>query len=161
MKRSVAEKVFDVICLDSCCQLDYPASLCSQQQNSSFVIMPFSCSSVFPSNTNYDQQKIISLLGPLTLLTEIVQSRLQILLTSIVKKNVFLLSFYDKKAAIHEALCDNIDTRSVLEEMRSLVSQSNSYIAAKKSSRQMPNRLLLENISSYLSQMLKVCNSKQ
>ncbi|KFU94342.1 Cysteine--tRNA ligase, cytoplasmic, partial [Chaetura pelagica] len=64
--------------------------------------------------------------------------------------------FYDKKAAIHEALCDNIDTRSVLEEMRSLVSQSNSYIAAKKSSRQMPNRLLLENISSYLTQMLKI-----
>ena len=122
--------------------------------------MPFSHSSVFPSNINYDQQKIISLLGPLTLLTEILQSRLQILLTSIVKKNFFLLSFYDKKAAIHEALCDNIDTRSVLEEMRSLVSQSNSYIAAKKSSRQMPNRLLLENISSYLTQMLKVCNSK-
>uniref|UniRef100_A0A8C0I8J9 cysteine--tRNA ligase n=1 Tax=Bubo bubo TaxID=30461 RepID=A0A8C0I8J9_BUBBB len=65
-------------------------------------------------------------------------------------------NFYDKKAAIHEALCDNIDTRSVLEEMRSLVSQSNSYIAAKKSSRQMPNRLLLENISSYLTQMLKI-----
>uniref|UniRef100_A0A8V5FHU5 Cysteine--tRNA ligase, cytoplasmic n=1 Tax=Melopsittacus undulatus TaxID=13146 RepID=A0A8V5FHU5_MELUD len=65
-------------------------------------------------------------------------------------------NFYSKKAAIHEALCDNIDTRSVLEEMRSLVSQSNSYIAAKKSSRQMPNRLLLENISSYLTQMLKI-----
>ncbi|XP_017667941.1 cysteine--tRNA ligase, cytoplasmic isoform X1 [Pipra filicauda] len=65
-------------------------------------------------------------------------------------------NFYDKKAAIHESLCDNIDTRSVLEEMRSLVSQSNSYIAAKKSSREMPNRLLLENISSYLTQMLKI-----
>ncbi|XP_039923313.1 cysteine--tRNA ligase, cytoplasmic isoform X1 [Hirundo rustica] len=65
-------------------------------------------------------------------------------------------NFYEKKAAIHEALCDNIDTRSVLEEMRSLVSQSNSYIAAKKSSRQMPNRLLLENISFYLTQMLKI-----
>lgn len=122
--------------------------------------MPFSHSSVFTSNINYEQQKIISLLDPLTLLPQIFQSRLQILLTSIVKKNSFLHSFYDKKAAIHEALCDNIDTRSVLEEMRSLVSQSNSYIAAKKSSRQMPNRLLLENISSYLTQMLKVCNSK-
>ncbi|OXB63563.1 hypothetical protein ASZ78_008839 [Callipepla squamata] len=65
-------------------------------------------------------------------------------------------NFYDKKAAIHEALCDNVDTRSVLEEMRSLVSQSNSYIAAKKSARQMPNRLLLENISCYLTQMLKI-----
>ncbi|CAM2115447.1 cysteine--tRNA ligase, cytoplasmic isoform X1 [Caretta caretta] len=65
-------------------------------------------------------------------------------------------SFYDKKAAIHEALCDNIDTRTVLEEMRSLVSQSNSYIAAKKTARQMPNRLLLESISSFLTQMLKI-----
>nr|XP_032626145.1 cysteine--tRNA ligase, cytoplasmic [Chelonoidis abingdonii] len=65
-------------------------------------------------------------------------------------------SFYDKKAAIHEALCDNIDTRTVLEEMRSLVSQSNSYIAAKKTARQMPNRLLLQSISSYLTQMLKI-----
>ncbi|KAG6929419.1 cysteinyl-tRNA synthetase, partial [Chelydra serpentina] len=65
-------------------------------------------------------------------------------------------SFYDKKAAIHEALCDNIDTRTVLEEMRSLVSQSNSYIAAKKTARQMPNRLLLKSISSYLTQMLKI-----
>ncbi|KAM9147870.1 cysteine--tRNA ligase, cytoplasmic isoform 3-T3 [Pangshura tecta] len=65
-------------------------------------------------------------------------------------------SFYDKKAVIHEALCDNIDTRTVLEEMRSLVSQSNSYIAAKKTARQMPNRLLLESISSYLTQMLKI-----
>uniref|UniRef100_A0A8C8SPM1 Cysteine--tRNA ligase, cytoplasmic n=1 Tax=Pelusios castaneus TaxID=367368 RepID=A0A8C8SPM1_9SAUR len=65
-------------------------------------------------------------------------------------------SFYNKKAAVHEALCDNIDTRTVLEEMRSLVSQSNSYIAAKKTARQMPNRLLLESISSYLTQMLKI-----
>ncbi|XP_067396728.1 cysteine--tRNA ligase, cytoplasmic isoform X2 [Emydura macquarii macquarii] len=65
-------------------------------------------------------------------------------------------SFYNKKAAVHEALCDNIDTRTALEEMRSLVSQSNSYIAAKKTARQMPNRLLLESIGSYLTQMLKI-----
>ncbi|TRY93243.1 hypothetical protein DNTS_000089 [Danionella cerebrum] len=30
-------------------------------------------------------------------------------------------SFYDKKASVHEALCDNIDTRSALEEMRALI----------------------------------------
>ncbi|KAH0620960.1 hypothetical protein JD844_021889 [Phrynosoma platyrhinos] len=65
-------------------------------------------------------------------------------------------SFYDKKVAVHEALCDNIDTRTVLEEMRSLVSQCNSYIAAKKTARQMPNRMLLENISIYLTQMFKI-----
>lgn len=67
-----------------------------------------------------------------------------------------LASFFEKKAAVHEAMCDNIDTRTVLEEMRSLVSQCNSYIAGKKSARQMPNRTLLENISIYLTQMFKV-----
>uniref|UniRef100_A0A8C5SZS3 Cysteine--tRNA ligase, cytoplasmic n=1 Tax=Laticauda laticaudata TaxID=8630 RepID=A0A8C5SZS3_LATLA len=64
--------------------------------------------------------------------------------------------FYDKKKAVHEALCDNIDTRTVLEELRSLVSQCNSYNAAKKTSRQMPNRMLLENISIYLTHIFKV-----
>lgn len=84
-----------------------------------------------------------------------------IMTISIVNLSAFLwFSFYDKKAAIHEALCDNIDTRAVLEEMRSLVSQSNSYIAAKKTARQMPNRLLLESISSFLTQMLKVSGSE-
>ncbi|KAG7283721.1 hypothetical protein CRUP_034345, partial [Coryphaenoides rupestris] len=28
--------------------------------------------------------------------------------------------FYERKSAVHEALCDNVDTRSALEEMRSL-----------------------------------------
>ncbi|XP_069480252.1 cysteine--tRNA ligase, cytoplasmic isoform X2 [Ambystoma mexicanum] len=64
--------------------------------------------------------------------------------------------FYEKKSAIHEALCDNIDTRTVMEEMRSLVSQCNSYIAMKKTARQMPSRLLLKTISSYITQMLKI-----
>ncbi|KAM4617669.1 cysteine--tRNA ligase, cytoplasmic isoform 2-T2 [Discoglossus pictus] len=64
--------------------------------------------------------------------------------------------FYEKKAAIHEALCDNIDTRTVMEEMRSLVSQSNSYIAARKAAKQPPNRMLLKSISAYLTDMLKV-----
>ncbi|CAI9610352.1 unnamed protein product, partial [Staurois parvus] len=65
-------------------------------------------------------------------------------------------SFYTKKASIHAALCDNIDTRTVMEEMRSLVSQSNSYIASKKSNKQLPNRMLLESIRTYLTNMLKI-----
>lgn len=67
-----------------------------------------------------------------------------------------LSSFYDRKAAVHQALCDNVDTRAAMEEMRVLVSQSNSYMASKKSSRTAPNRLLLEAVASYLSSMLKV-----
>ncbi|XP_068116763.1 cysteine--tRNA ligase, cytoplasmic isoform X2 [Hyperolius riggenbachi] len=65
-------------------------------------------------------------------------------------------SFYNKKAAVHAALCDNIDTRTVMEEMRSLVSLSNSYIASKKAAKQPPNRMLLESISTYLTRMLKI-----
>ncbi|KAM9329561.1 LOW QUALITY PROTEIN: cysteine--tRNA ligase, cytoplasmic-like [Gastrophryne carolinensis] len=65
-------------------------------------------------------------------------------------------SFYNKKLSIHTAMCDNIDTRTVMEEMRSLVSQSNSYIAAKKSAKLPPNRMLLESIGTYLTSMLKV-----
>nr|XP_033784373.1 cysteine--tRNA ligase, cytoplasmic isoform X2 [Geotrypetes seraphini] len=64
--------------------------------------------------------------------------------------------FCEKKSAVHEALCDNVDTRTVMEEMRSLVSHSNCYIAAKKTSRQMPDRMLLKSIAAYLTQMLKI-----
>lgn len=65
-------------------------------------------------------------------------------------------SFYDRKSAVHEALCDNVDTRTAMEEMRVLVSQSNSYIAARKSAKLRPNRMLLESIAAYLTNMLKV-----
>ncbi|XP_049574010.1 cysteine--tRNA ligase, cytoplasmic-like isoform X2 [Syngnathus scovelli] len=65
-------------------------------------------------------------------------------------------SFYDKKAAIHVALCDNIDTRTAMEEMRQLVNQSNSYIASKKGAKLRPNRMLMESIAMYLTKMLKI-----
>ncbi|XP_012737592.2 cysteine--tRNA ligase, cytoplasmic isoform X2 [Fundulus heteroclitus] len=65
-------------------------------------------------------------------------------------------SFYDRKSAVHQALCDNVDTRTAMEEMRVLVSHSNSYIAGRKSSKLRPNRLLLESIATYLTSMLKV-----
>ncbi|XP_011843579.1 PREDICTED: cysteine--tRNA ligase, cytoplasmic isoform X2 [Mandrillus leucophaeus] len=65
-------------------------------------------------------------------------------------------NFYDKKTAIHEALCDNVDTRTVMEEMRALVSQCNLYMAARKAVRKRPNRALLENIALYLTHMLKI-----
>lgn len=72
---------------------------------------------------------------------------------------MLLSSFYERKSAVHEALCDNVDTRSVLEEMRSLVSQSNSYIAERKGAKLLPNRMLLGNIAVYLTAMLKVRRS--
>lgn len=65
-------------------------------------------------------------------------------------------SFYDRKSAVHEALCDNVDTRTAVEEMRVLVSQSNSYIASRKSAKLKPNRTLVESIAVYLTNMLKI-----
>ncbi|XP_036837363.1 cysteine--tRNA ligase, cytoplasmic isoform X1 [Oncorhynchus mykiss] len=64
-------------------------------------------------------------------------------------------SFYERKAAIHAALCDNVDTRSTMEEMRVLVTQSNTYIASRKSSKLQPNRMLMKSIALYLTDMLK------
>ncbi|TSP90502.1 Cysteine--tRNA ligase, cytoplasmic [Bagarius yarrelli] len=63
--------------------------------------------------------------------------------------------FYEKKESIHEALCDNIDTRTTLEEMRALVGQSNTYMAARKSAKLLPNRMLLQSIAHYLTDMFK------
>ncbi|XP_036284693.1 cysteine--tRNA ligase, cytoplasmic [Pipistrellus kuhlii] len=65
-------------------------------------------------------------------------------------------SFLDKKTAVHEALCDNVDTRSALEEVRALVSQCNLYMAARKAARRRPNRALLESIAGYLTHLLQV-----
>ncbi|XP_033841246.1 cysteine--tRNA ligase, cytoplasmic isoform X1 [Periophthalmus magnuspinnatus] len=65
-------------------------------------------------------------------------------------------SFYERKRLVHEALCDNMDTRTALEEMRVLVGHSNSYVANRKSAKLRPNRMLLESIATYLTYMLKV-----
>ncbi|KAJ3592998.1 hypothetical protein NHX12_005336 [Muraenolepis orangiensis] len=63
--------------------------------------------------------------------------------------------FYERKSAVHGALCDNMDTRCAMEEMRALVSQSNTYIASRKSAKLQPNRMLLDGIAAYLTAMLK------
>ncbi|XP_056870504.1 cysteine--tRNA ligase, cytoplasmic isoform X1 [Takifugu flavidus] len=65
-------------------------------------------------------------------------------------------SFYNRKSAVHEALCDNVDTRTAMEEMRLLVGQSNSYIASRKNAKLRPNRMLMESIACYLTSMLKI-----
>ncbi|XP_061563677.1 cysteine--tRNA ligase, cytoplasmic-like [Cololabis saira] len=64
-------------------------------------------------------------------------------------------SFYERKASVHQALCDNVDTRAALEEMRLLVGNCNSYIASMKAARRRPNRMLLEAAARYLTDMMK------
>lgn len=56
------------------------------------------------------------------------------------------------KDRVHAALCDNIDTRTALEQMRELVSASNVYLREKRP----PDSLLLVSIAQYLTKMLNI-----
>uniref|UniRef100_A0A182MYJ3 Cysteine--tRNA ligase, cytoplasmic n=1 Tax=Anopheles dirus TaxID=7168 RepID=A0A182MYJ3_9DIPT len=62
--------------------------------------------------------------------------------------------FADARAAIHEALCDNVDTRTALDVMRGLVSTCNVYIKEHRSSGF--NALLMRRIASYCTDLLHV-----
>uniref|UniRef100_A0A182SNQ8 Cysteine--tRNA ligase, cytoplasmic n=1 Tax=Anopheles maculatus TaxID=74869 RepID=A0A182SNQ8_9DIPT len=62
--------------------------------------------------------------------------------------------FADSRAAIHEALCDNVDTRTALDVMRGLVSSCNVYIKAHRSSGF--NALLLRRVASYCTDLLHI-----
>ncbi|XP_055855572.1 cysteine--tRNA ligase, cytoplasmic [Episyrphus balteatus] len=55
---------------------------------------------------------------------------------------------------VHEALCDNIDTRSALDALRDLVSSSNVYIRDNKCSK--VNSLLLRKIAMYITDLLNI-----
>ncbi|XP_018008375.2 cysteine--tRNA ligase, cytoplasmic-like [Hyalella azteca] len=54
--------------------------------------------------------------------------------------------------SVHEALCDSIDTRTALEQLRELVSDANKYINSKNEL----NGQLVWNISSCVSRILGV-----
>ncbi|XP_077995092.1 cysteine--tRNA ligase, cytoplasmic-like [Glandiceps talaboti] len=64
--------------------------------------------------------------------------------------------FQQIKSDIDQALCDSIDTKSAMDAMRDLVSQSNIYVRDIKSSKQIPNSILLRSIAVYLTDILKV-----
>ncbi|XP_052861898.1 cysteine--tRNA ligase, cytoplasmic [Anopheles cruzii] len=61
--------------------------------------------------------------------------------------------FGETKAAVHEALCDNVDTRTALDAIRGLVSLSNVYI---KEHRGALNALLLRRIAAYCTDLLHI-----
>ena len=79
---------------------------------------------------------------------------------SLHQHSVIFLAFFkrylDCKTKVHEALCDSIDTKSALEAMRTLVGQCNIYIQERKTAKQTPNRMLLQNIGVYLTKILRV-----
>ncbi|XP_014218904.1 cysteine--tRNA ligase, cytoplasmic [Copidosoma floridanum] len=57
--------------------------------------------------------------------------------------------FYTAKDDIHNALCDNIDTRTVLEKVRELVTSCNIYVKDCQN----PNTLLLRDIAVYITRL--------
>ncbi|XP_022913219.1 cysteine--tRNA ligase, cytoplasmic [Onthophagus taurus] len=60
--------------------------------------------------------------------------------------------FLSTKNLVHNALCDNVDTRSVLETMRDLVTATNLYLRDQK----IVNNLLLFDIAVYITKILKI-----
>ena len=59
------------------------------------------------------------------------------------------------KANVHSAFCDNIDTRTVLETIRELITSANVYIEANRTSGTL-NRQLLKNIAVYITKIFDV-----
>lgn len=60
------------------------------------------------------------------------------------------------KKEIHAALCDSIDTRTVVEKLRELISLGNAYIVEKEKDNQIPNCLIIRNVAVYITNLLKI-----
>ncbi|KAK9296991.1 hypothetical protein QLX08_009174 [Tetragonisca angustula] len=60
--------------------------------------------------------------------------------------------FYHARVLIHNALCDNIDTRSTLDAIRDLVTYCNIYMKEIKQ----PNTLLLRDVAVYITKMFTI-----
>ncbi|KHJ82721.1 hypothetical protein OESDEN_17584, partial [Oesophagostomum dentatum] len=61
------------------------------------------------------------------------------------------------KKEIHEALCDSVDTRTVIEKLRELIGLGNSYIVEKvRKANAVPNCLLLRKIALYITDLFTV-----
>jgi len=58
-----------------------------------------------------------------------------------------------KKNQIHLALCDSIDTPTVMEQIRQLVSTTNIYMNTPNTT---INRLLLRNIAVYITKLINI-----
>ncbi|XP_076805672.1 cysteine--tRNA ligase, cytoplasmic-like isoform X1 [Clavelina lepadiformis] len=64
--------------------------------------------------------------------------------------------FVQHQQNVHDALCDNVDTRTALDHLRQLVTASNTYLASSHKNKTPPNSQLLKNIAKYITWMFKV-----
>ena len=62
----------------------------------------------------------------------------------------------ETRTNVHEALCDSVDTKSALDEIRELIKASNVYISKHRTDKTLPNRMLLQNIASFITNLLKM-----
>lgn len=69
--------------------------------------------------------------------------------------------FLEKKAEVHQALCDSIDTPTAMFRMQELVKASNIYISNKKQKNESPNHDLLSNIAKYITKILKIFGANE
>lgn len=53
---------------------------------------------------------------------------------------------------IHTAFCDSVDTPTIMEELKELISKANVYINGQKS----PNPAVLQKIAKYITKILQV-----
>ena len=63
--------------------------------------------------------------------------------------------YHEKRSLIHAALCDSIDTPTVVKHIRELLTISNTYMNPQ-SPGATPNAKLLENIAQYITYLLRV-----
>ncbi|XP_048730781.1 cysteine--tRNA ligase, cytoplasmic-like isoform X2 [Ostrea edulis] len=64
--------------------------------------------------------------------------------------------YFETRDAVHEALCDNVNTRTALEHLRELIGTANVYMANSRSNDKTPNRMILKNIAGYITELFKV-----
>ncbi|KAK6023665.1 cysteine--tRNA ligase [Ostertagia ostertagi] len=57
------------------------------------------------------------------------------------------------KKDVHDALCDSMDTRTVIEKLRDLIGIGNAYVNEKEKEGVAPNCLLLRNIAAYMTDL--------
>lgn len=51
---------------------------------------------------------------------------------------------------------DSIDTKTAMDRMRDLITNTNVYLDNKRKNNQIPERFILKNIAAYITKMLKV-----
>jgi cysteinyl-tRNA synthetase len=64
--------------------------------------------------------------------------------------------FTAAKSKVHDALCDSVDTRTVVEALKELISAANVYVNQKNSEHKTPNILLIRNIALFVTSIMKM-----